>query len=64
MLSNNFLTLSDLVALFNKNTVVNLYNSDGMSINLQISKIEPDFLKRQVLKYKVDNVIPNIHIKI
>lgn len=66
MKNKNYLTLRNLLNAMNleDNTRIELYNKNGEIYEFNSQEIDDKFLEKSVLKYKQDNSIPNIHIKL
>lgn len=66
MKNKNYLTLRNLLNAMNleDNIRIELYNKSGEIYEFNSKEIDDKFLEKSVLKYKQDNSIPNIHIKL
>lgn len=66
MKTKNYLTLKNLLNAMNleDDTRIELYNKNGEIYEFNSKEIDNKFLEKSVLKYKQDNNIPNIHIKL
>jgi hypothetical protein len=66
MKTKNYLTLKNLLNAMNleDDTRIELYNKSGEIYEFNSKEIDDKFLEKSVLKYKQDNSIPNIHIKL
>lgn len=58
-----YLTLKDFINLIGEE-YVNIYDDNGLNENLLSSEIIYEHLGREVVKYKVDRAIPNVHLKL
>jgi len=59
-----YFTLSDFVNKLSEEEYINVYDENGFTMNIKVSKIPEEYLKKEVIKYKVDRAIPNLHFKI
>ena len=66
MKNKNYLTLKNLLNAMNldDDTRIELYDKSGEIYEFNSKEIDEQFLEKNVLKYKQDNSIPNIHIKL
>lgn len=59
-----YFTLNDFLCKLNEDEFVNIYDSTGYSINIKKEDIPKELLTKEVIKYKVDSAVPNIHFKL
>lgn len=66
MKTKNYLTLRNLLNALDLegNTKIELYNDKGETFELDAKNVQENFLNKGVRKYKQDNGVPNIHIKL
>lgn len=66
MKTKNYLTLKNLLNALDleDNTKIELYNDKGETFELEAKNVHENFLNKGVKKYKQDNGIPSLHIKL
>lgn len=56
--------LNDFINKMNEEEIVNIYDKTGFSKNMAIKSIPEEYRKKEVIKYKKDEAMPNIHFKL
>ena len=66
MKTKNYLTLKNLLNALDleDNTRIELYNDKGETFELEAKNVHENFLNKGVKKYKQDNGVPSLHIKL
>lgn len=64
MKKRTYFILKDFIDLLESNEYVNLYDDSGFVLNTRIEDIPNEYLAKEVIKYKVDRAIPNLHFKL
>lgn len=59
-----YFILNDFVKKLAPEEIVNLYDNNGISVNMQVSEIPANYLDAEVIKYKTDYAMPNLHFKL
>lgn len=59
-----YFTLNDFVKKLTPEEMINIYDKDGMSVNMQVCEIPTEYLEMEVIKYKADKAVPNLHFKL
>ena len=59
-----YFILNDFVKKLAPDDIINLYDKYGMSKNMQVCEIPETYLNAEVIKYKSDHAVPNLHFKL
>lgn len=64
MKRKTYFVLNDFIEKLDGEEKVGLYDSTGFAATMNVKDIPKKYLSCEVVKYKADNAMPNIHFKL